>query len=106
MCITVPTGAPESLSYFNVTSSTFTLTWNAPTFEEQNGDIIGYVVKVSRSDEQSRPSTITVKTLSFIATYLSQDTRYEVSVAAMTQVGVGPFSAPTSIRTVKLGTTM
>ena len=104
MCIIVPTGAPENSSYFNVTSSTFTLTWNAPPFEEQNGDIIGYVVNVSRSDEQSHPSTITVKALSFTATSLSQDTIYEASVAAMTRVGVGPFSEPISIKTIKLGT--
>ena len=103
-----PTGAPENLLYVNVTTSSFTLTWNAPPPEQQNGDVIGYVVNVtlhnSRSDERSQLNTVNVTARSFIATYLSQDTRYEASVAAMTRVGIGPSTAPILIKTMKLGT--
>jgi hypothetical protein len=107
----VPTGAPENLSYIKVTTSSFTLvlTWNAPPFEQQNGDIIGYIVNLtlhnSRSVEYSHLNTANVTAVSFIATYLGQDMRYEASVAAMTRVGVGPYTAPILIKTMKLGTT-
>ena len=102
-----PSGAPQNLSYLNVTSSSFTLTWNAPPFEEQNGDIVGYMVQVtlhnSRPDERSH---VTVTALSFTVTSLTQNTRYNASVAAMTRVGTGPYSAPISIDTMKLGTSI
>ena len=105
----VPTGAPESLSYVNVTTSSFTLTWNAPPPEQQNGEIIGYMVNVtlhnSGSDKQgSQLNTVNVTVPPFIATYLSQDMRYEASVAAMTRVGIGPPTAPILIKTMKIGT--
>ena len=100
-----PSGAPGNLSYYNVTSSSFTLTWNAPPSEEQNGDIIGYTVQVTHQNSgPDEHSHVTITTLSFMATSLAQDTRYRASVAAMTRVGTGPYSAPISIDTMKLGT--
>ena len=80
-----------------------------PRPEQQNGDIIGYMVNVtlhnSRSDEQrSQVTTANVTARSFIATYLSPDTSYEATVAAMTRVGIGPPTLPLLIKTMKLGT--
>ena len=76
------------MSYCNVTSSSFTLTWNAPPFEEQNGDIIGYTVQVTlQNSGPDEHSHAIVTALSFTATSLAQNTRYCASVAAMTRVG-------------------
>ena len=100
-----PSGVPQNLSHFNASSSSFTLTWNAPPFEEQNGDIIGYTVQVTlHNSGPDEHSYVTVTVLSFTATSLTHNTRYHASVAAMTRVGTGPYSAPISIDTMKLGT--
>ena len=75
--------------------------WDEPPFEQQNGDIIGYMVRVVLHDMPTQLDTVNVTALTFTATSLKQGTRYDASVAAMTRVGIGPRSEVS----IKLGTT-
>ena len=80
--------------------------WDEPPFEQQNGDIIGYIVRAVLHDTPTQLDIVNVTTSTFTATSLKQSTRYDASVAAMTQVGIGPYSKPVSITTIQLGTTL
>lgn len=76
--------------------------WEAPNMADQNGIITGYLVNftvVSTGQSFTRSSTNTSLTLDGLLPF----TTYTCYVAAMTQVGPGPFSMPTSFLTNQTG---
>ncbi|XP_019848636.1 PREDICTED: phosphatidylinositol phosphatase PTPRQ-like [Amphimedon queenslandica] len=87
----IPSGYPKELAVNDTTSDSFTLTWNSLPYEEQSGDIIGYVVNVTHADTLSTVQYYTILT-SIVITGLDPYTTYVCVVAAETSVGVGPFS--------------
>ena len=77
--------------------------WRDPDIEDQNGIITGYAISVTLvSTGQSFQMTSTVNRL-FLSNLLPFTT-YICRVAAMTNVGVGPFSTATSFLTRETGT--
>ena len=97
----VPSGAPHNLSSFNITRSSFALSWSQPSLEAQNGRIIGYRVNVTDKKSFKKYLQTDTQNESLLVTAVEEGTTYFVSVAAMTKVGVGPYGEPISITTSK-----
>ena len=76
--------------------------WEAPDISDQNGIITGYVVNVTQVNTgQNFQMTSTAANL--YLNNLLPFTSYTCRVAAMTNVGVGPYSIPTSFLTAETG---
>ena len=91
LLFTVPTGFPTNISATATSPTSATLAWIAPPFERQNGIIIGYDIIIN---DMSHGETFYISTNQ---TYLSIDflqpfRMYSFSIAALTKVGIGPFS--------------
>ena len=103
ICPTVPSGVPTNITATATSPSSATLTWAPPPFEQQNGVITGYDVTIS---DMSYGDT---HYLSTNQTYLNIDfllpfRTYGFFIAALTEVGNGPFSTgETVINTPEAG---
>lgn len=99
----VPSGFPRHLSINTSTSYSVSLIWSPPSPDEQNGDIIGYIINVTHAD-----TLLTVQYHTDVArviiTDLDPHTTYVCVVAAMTSVGVGPYSHLLFVQTKEAGT--
>ena len=68
--------------------------WNPPPLPDQNGDIIGYqlvITNVNRSSSLVRIVNVTNMTF-YVAINLQAFEVYSFEIAAMTVIGLGPFS--------------
>ena len=83
-------------------SRAFSIAWDPPEQEEQNGMVTGHTVKVipiiggQTMDYETEGNHLLVEGL-------SPHTTYECVVAAMTKVGAGPFSAIVTVQTLQEG---
>ena len=73
--------------------------WEKPPIEHQNGEISGYHVRIMLQEVvimqlSSQHPSVTVMSL-------DETTTYEVSVAASTRIGMGPYSEPVLVTTKK-----
>ena len=99
---TVPSGLPEKVSGSSTSPYSAFLSWNPPPLDQQNGDIIQYIVNVTHTDTLNTMQYIT--TVAYITiTGLDPYTTYVCVVAAETAVGVGPFSHLYFIQTDETG---
>ena len=94
-----PSGPPQNVSASKISQTSFMLSWSEPLFELQNGEITGYKIKVTTKNNLDEPLHIDTVILTALVTPVKQGTVYSVSVAAMTRVGVGPYSEPISVTT-------
>ena len=100
----IPIAPPQEISANEVTSSYLALTWNPPPFEETNGIIRYYMIRVSEVDTgttffvTSNGTEITIPNLHPYYTY-------ECNVAAFT-VGLGPYSNAITIQLLEEGKTL
>ena len=78
--------------------------WNPPPLVNQNGIITGYQVMVTNLN-RTNSSAITINTnnTSYVVMGLQINTLYNFKVAAMTIIGLGPFSDPVSNQTFEDG---
>ena len=99
--ITLEPSSPPTITRTEVAADSVYLHWSPPTQENQNGVIIGYTV-VIRS-VQVRNISIASDSTEYT---LEADpyTDYQLSVAAVTSVGQGPFSAAVHVKTLPAGT--
>ena len=98
----VPTGPAQDLNITVVSSDQALIMWEAPVLEDQNGVISGYTINVTlvRTGQSfQRTSTTTA----FLLDGLLPFTTYTCSVAAMTSVGVGPYTIAASFITEEAG---
>ena len=101
ICI-VPDGPPVSFKG-NATSSTSAyLTWNPPSYEDQNGVIIEYVINVT-VQEMREYFQLTSNTSFLEVTSLKPYQTYVCMIAAATSVGLGPFSESVTVDTPQDG---
>ena len=83
-------------------SRAITVEWNPPQQQEQNGEIVGYNVRVipiiggQRMDYEAEGEFLLVEGL-------LPHTTYECIVAARTSVGTGPFSTIVTVTTLEEG---
>jgi hypothetical protein len=96
----VPTGAPLNVAANANSSRAFSIAWDPPEQEEQNGMVTGHTVRVipiiggQTMDYETEGNHLLVEGL-------SPHTTYECVVAAMTKVGAGPFSAIVTVQTLQ-----
>jgi len=83
-------------------SRTVTVTWLPPPLEQQNGQIVYYILIITDSQLGSN-SEINSTTTSFMATGLKEYNNYSCIVAAATTVGLGPYSLPVRFTTQQGG---
>ena len=78
------------------------LTWDPPPAEEQNGDIISYVINVTEADSRTAFQLVSTNTSLTVST-LQPFTSYDYLIAASTSVGLGPFSTLFTLQTPEDG---
>ena len=98
----VPEGAPIGLNVAITSSTSAYLTWNPPSYEEQNGVIIEYVINVTVQETGER-FQLTSNTTYLEVTTLRPYRTYMCIVAAATSVGLGPFSTSVTVKTPEDG---
>ena len=83
-------------------SRTVTVRWLPPPLEQQNGQIVYYLLVIT--DRQLGSNTeLNSTTTSFMATGLKEYNNYSCIVAAATTVGLGPYSLPVRFTTLQGG---
>ena len=87
----VPAGPPSELRYENLTSTSFTVLWQPPPLEDQNGAILNYKINFTELSTHNYSLSYTNLT-SHEVEMLDPFTSYVFSIAAATAVGFGPLS--------------
>ena len=113
----VPTEAPSNVSVIVESSQSIMLSWERPSPEEQNGQLISYHVIVIETQihYMDNGTEITGMQAYLNRTYnvsegrsqlidgLHPDYNYTVRIAAATGEGIGPFSDTITVRTLTDG---
>ncbi|PIK36504.1 putative receptor-type tyrosine-protein phosphatase delta isoform X4, partial [Apostichopus japonicus] len=93
-----PSGVPLRMLAEAVSSDMITVSWEPPLYEERNGVITGYTVRMYAGDPtQSITNRTSANSLTFSG--LRPNTDYVVQVKAHTSVGGGPFTEEFMVRT-------
>ena len=87
-----PSAPPENVSTSSLTSSSFLLDWDPPLIEQRNGVIRNYTIAVELLGNATSYNITTNDTAYSFTTLLPFYT-YRVTVAAVTEPGVGPSSS-------------
>lgn len=99
-----PSAPPTRLEATLINGSTALVKWSPPPTHFQNGPLQSYQVVVQAGEPPELVSNVTLSTLSedgalqLLLSNLSHHSAYSVSVAAATAAGLGPFSAPLTVR--------
>ncbi len=102
-CISVvPSGSPQTLTSGAVTATSLQVNWQPPSLSDQNGVITGYVINIT-SLNTGVSQQLTSTTTSLQVSSLTPFTNYVCIVAAMTAIGVGPFSTVVTVQTLEGG---
>lgn len=106
--IIVPSDSPRRLRLLTVNTTAAHLTWTPPHPCKQNGLITGYNVVsdlMQNFPAASKDTRLHIgkRPVEVYLTLLKPDTSYSVSVAALTEVGEGPFSSPLIFKTNRSG---
>ena len=88
-----PNGFPTSLSGESINISLYNISWNQIDCYQRNGHITSYVILISRDDIEFNISSTTVYILT---SDLVLGKVYNISVAGVNDIGMGPFSKPVS----------
>ena len=112
--ITVPTEVPQNVTVTVESSRSIMLTWERPPLEEENGLLVCYHVIVIetqihyfdngtelRGIQRYLNTTYNVSEgrMQLINKSIHPDYNYTVRIAAATELGIGPFSDPVTVRT-------
>ena len=87
----VPSAPPTNIVLTGTSTTSFTVSWDPPPTQEQNGEVTGYKVALSRPGVAEEHHDVDEGTQIEFQSLLS-NTAYTVSVAAQTSAGTGPFS--------------
>ena len=96
---TVPSGAPQNVSALSISPSSVIVRWTPPESQYQNGVILEYLVTVENGNSVELWSNHT----ELVVRNLLPHTVYSFAVAAINDIGVGPFSSPSVMRTLEDG---
>ena len=100
---TVPSGPPEGVATVSTSSHSFTMSWDPPPKEHQNGGIVSYEVEYREEDSNSTVVNATTRGMRYTAEDLTTDRVYQFRVAATTVNGTGPFSEWSLVITIPTG---
>ena len=107
---TVPNSPPQNVNVVSVLPGSFNISWQPPPDIDQNGPIVGYVIRYAMNESDGvigENSTsmfgsgdlineATTSGTTYLLAELFAFVSYSVQIAAMTVNGTGPFSAPVS----------
>ena len=96
-CTAAPVAAPEQLSLATKTSTSLTLQWNPPPFEDTNGPIQYYVVRLRELDTNTTLASRNTFTRQITFNQLHPYYVYQATLAAYT-VGIGPYTLPITVQ--------
>ena len=100
----MPSGPPTDVKEDVVNSTSAQLLWYPPEEEEQNGKITFYTVVVTGIENTHLVQRNLISNSTLIdLLYLRPFSEYNVSIAANTAVGMGPFTATLTIFTPEDG---
>ena len=91
-----------SISSSGITSTSAVISWGPPPYEDQNGLIISYTISVS-VQETGESFTYTTSDTTYSFTALKPYRTYDISIAATTSIGTGPFTAVFIVATLEDG---
>ena len=91
---------PVNITVMVISSTSLTVTWNPPPLAGQNG-VTGYQVMITAVSSTS--NTVNVVGTSYTAAGLNEFQEYDIAVASVSALGVGPFSTPFRIQTLEDG---
>ena len=102
---TVPSAPPQHISVNAATPRSAVVRWRDPPLDDQNGQIVHYVVRYFPADDRNSVREEEVEAaegqddvIEHVVDQLQPFTTYEFAVAAATAAGQGPFSNPSSVR--------
>jgi len=87
-----PSAPPQNVTTMIISSTSISVYWDPPPFNDQNGIITGYRVNIVNLNQSNKSDTIDISNTSFTAVDLEEFEAYDIQVAAMTIIGLGPFS--------------
>ena len=100
----MPSGPPTDVKEGVVNSTSVQIQWYPPEEEEQNGKITFYTVVVTGIENTHLVQRDLISNSTLIdLLYLRPFSEYNVSIAAHTAVGMGPFTATLTIFTPEDG---
>ena len=99
--LTAPSSPPVMLTFSNITDSSFSLVWQNPLPEDQNGIIRLYFINITE-EETGRQLQLTSSAPHILVEFLHPFYTYVCTVAAST-VDIGPYSSPFIVTTLEAG---
>lgn len=88
----IPTGPPTNITLRFQTPDIVCITWDSPTREHRNGQIIRYDVQFHKKIDQVLGSERNTTVRKAVFTNLEENTEYVFRIRAYTRQGAGPFS--------------
>ena len=98
-----PSAPPEAVTVDEIYPDSIELSWNPPPPQNHNGEITGYNITVTATNNGITFTVFSVANSTVIGS-LTPFTTYIYSVAAVTNAGTGPFSSPNTVTTAESGT--
>ena len=75
-----------------INSTSISVYWDPPPFDDQNGVITSYTINITNINRTNISMSIIITNTSYTVIDLEEFEVYDIQVAAMTAVGLGPFS--------------
>ena len=97
----VPASAPTGLTVASVDSTSVTLTWDELPCFNQNGPLLGHVIRYTPDGGTAFTAEIPFGSNQIIG--LEPCTRYTLMIAAQNDAGIGIFSSSLSVVTSGVG---
>ena len=103
LSLPVPSGPPVGLATVSTSFHSFTMKWVPPPKEQQNGEILSYVLEYREEDSNSTVVNTTHYITEYTVKNLTTNRVYQFRVAATTVNGTGPFSEWSEVATIPTG---
>ena len=89
-----PSTPPQDVTTTVINSTSISVSWNPPPLPDQNGDIIGYQLIITNQNKNNFSGYVVniTNVTSYVAINLQEFEVYSFEIAAMTVIGLGPFS--------------
>lgn len=94
-----PTGPPTNITSHFQTPDVVCISWNPPSREHRNGQIIKYDIQFHKKSDHSNIITRNVSNTKAVFTNLEENTEYAFHIKAYTSQGAGPNSEKYSVQT-------
>ena len=100
-----PSAPPQDVTTIVINSTSISASWNPPPLPDQNGDIIGYQLVITNQNKSNSSGYVVniANTTTYVAINLQEFEVYSFEIAAITLIGLGPFSDVVTNQTLEDG---